>query len=161
MTDTIRTVLYLQNVLRDGQPDGTIVPQMIRDFVVSALSTTAGVTAAGQNQAAATVLPAIYNIVTAVSSGQGVILTTGIRTVVMNRGANILKIYPPVGSQLESLGTNNPFSLQPGADATIVFDPSNPSNGYVSVFTNIYSLPTTEPSTSGVVWNDGGMIAVS
>jgi hypothetical protein len=161
MADLVRTVSYLQNALRDGQPDGAIVPQTIRDLVVSVMSAAVGITAAGTTQGTATALTATINIVTTVSSGTGVILPSGIRTVIMHRGANPLLIYPPSGGQLEALGTNVAFLLQPGADATILFDPNNPTHGYVSTVVNTTSMPTTVPSTAGVVWNNNGIISIS
>jgi hypothetical protein len=59
------------------------------------------------------------------------------------------------------LGTNAAFRLQPGADATILFDPSSSTQGYVSASINAYALPTSLPTTAGVVWNDGGVISIS
>lgn len=161
MADTLRNAPYLQNALRDGQPTGSIVPQIVRDFVVSVMSTTVGVAAAGTTQGTATALSSTINIITTVAAGSGVILTSGVRVIVLNRGANSLLIYPPVSGQLEALGTNAPFTLQAGADATILFDPANATQGYVTTMINVSSLPTSLPSTSGVVWKNGGVLSVS
>jgi hypothetical protein len=161
MTDTVRNAPYLQNVLRDNQPNGTIVAQYIRDFVVSALSTSVGVSAAGTTQASATVITSFISVITTVPASSGVILPSGVRSLIMNRGVNSLFIYPPVGGTLESLAANAPFSLQPGADAIILFDPSHPNTGYVTTTINVSSLSTTEPTAPGIVWNDGGVIAIS
>lgn len=161
MADIARNAPYLQNVLRDGQPDGTIVPQDVRDLVVSTLSATVGIAASGTTQGTAATMTSVMNVITTVASGSGVILTAGVRTMILNRGANPLLIYPPVGGQLEALGTNAAFTLQPGADATILFDPLNPTQGYISVLINAYSLSTNVPAVAGIVWNDSGVMSIS
>lgn len=161
MTDTVRNALYFQNVFRDGLPPNSIVPQMDRDFVASVLSATVGITAAGTNQATATPLTTYVNLITTVASGTGVILTAGVRALIMHRGANPLAVYPPVSGQLEALATNAPFMLQAGQDAYFLFDPNNPNHGYVSAMINIATLATSLPATAGVLWNNGGVLSVS
>ena len=80
--------------------------------------TQTGVTAAGTTQATA---QAVYgdNVVVAVcAAGAGVIPSTnnagfgpGDEIFISNQGANACLVYPPVGGQINALGTNAGFSL--------------------------------------------------
>ncbi len=75
------------------------------------------VTAAGTTQATATALESEWNAVITVPANAGVVLdgfNTGVSTLVINRGANTLKVYPPSGMQIDALGTNNAYSLSSG-----------------------------------------------
>lgn len=161
MTDTLRTASYLQNALRDGQAMFAIPPQVIRDFVVSVLSITASIAAAGTNQGTATALASFINIVTSVSSGTGVILNAGTTTIVLHRGASALAVYPPSGGQIESLSTNAAMTLQPGQDALFVFDPANGLHAYATTLFSTTSLTTTLPGVSGGLWSDAGVVSIS
>lgn len=161
MTDTVRNAPYLQNVFRDGQSANSISPQYARDFIVSTMSVATGISAAGTNQGSATLLTATFNVISTVASGTGVILTAGVRTIIMHRGANPLLVYPAVGGQLESLSTNAAFTLQKGQDAIFLYDPNTPTQGYVSCMWNLAALATSLPSTAGVMWNNGGVLSIS
>lgn len=76
-----------------------------------------GITATGTTQADAYELSAEWNEVTTVPVNSGAILFEfgeGLETTVWNAGANPLKIYPPVGVQINALGVNNPFTMAAG-----------------------------------------------
>ena len=76
--------------------------------------TTAIISAAGTTPGTATPLTAQFNVVTSVAANSGVILRvlSGVPTIkVLNRGSNPLNVYPPNGSQIELLGTNNPAGI--------------------------------------------------
>lgn len=78
---------------------------------------TLGVTATGTRQLTATQLIPGWTLVTTVPPGTGVLLpppSVGGETKVWNLGANALLVYPAVGTQIDSLGPNNPYSLAPG-----------------------------------------------
>jgi len=71
-------------------------------------------TATGATQGTALALFRSLNNVTTVAASTGVIFPTatpGMRIVIRNGGANALNIYPAVGGQINSLGTNIAFSL--------------------------------------------------
>ena len=68
-----------------------------------------GLTATGTNQATAYAITAADNEFTTVASGTGAILyagSPGDEQWVYNAGANALTVYPPSGSNLNSLTTN-------------------------------------------------------
>ena len=71
-------------------------------------------TATGSTQGTALALFRSLNNVTTVAASTGVVFptaTAGMRIVIRNGGANALNIYPAVGGQINSLGTNIAFSL--------------------------------------------------
>jgi hypothetical protein len=71
-------------------------------------------TATGATQGTALALFRSLNNVTTVAASTGVVFptaTAGMRIVIRNGGANALNIYPAVGGQINSLGTNIAFSL--------------------------------------------------
>ena len=68
-----------------------------------------GLTAAGTTQATAYAMTASDNEFTTVADGAGAVLyagTAGDSQTVYNGGVNPLTVYPPVGSQINGLGTN-------------------------------------------------------
>ncbi len=75
------------------------------------------ITAAGTTQATATLLINGLNGIRTAVAGSGVILTPNNLTsdcqVVFNGGANAVNVYPPVGSQINSLSANTPMVLAP------------------------------------------------
>ena len=87
---------------------GLAVQAMCQDAVTS-------LTATGTNQATALELTNADNDVTTVASGTGVILlstaTAGDTQTVFNSGANPLRVYPPVGSQINNLTANQAMIL--------------------------------------------------
>ena len=87
---------------------------------LGSLDVGAGTTAAGTTQATAQLIIHGLSRVTTVASGAGVILqnrstdfpgATGAPQVVFNGGANTLKVYPPVGYQINNLTANLPLLL--------------------------------------------------
>lgn len=72
------------------------------------------ITAAGTTQATATLLYAGINMLGTVAADSGVVLAiaqSGACQGVYNGGANAVKVYPPVGSRINGLGTNTPHIL--------------------------------------------------
>ena len=84
--------------------------------------TSISLTAAGTNQGTATVLTSMCNVITTVAASSGVILPTpsftGLRTVVNNKGANELSIYPAVGATIDNGAPNAAIFLLPNASIT-------------------------------------------
>lgn len=77
--------------------------------------------AAGTTQANALALQSEWNEVTNTPANSGVRLAnfgTGLNSLVMNFGGAALKVYPPVGAQIDALGANNPYSLANTASRT-------------------------------------------
>ena len=73
-----------------------------------------GITAAGTTQGTATVLTNTLNGIGIVASGAGVVLYPGSSRdcqILYNSGANPVKVYPPVGSKINQMGTNVPHVL--------------------------------------------------
>ena len=80
-----------------------------------------GLTATGTNQATAYAMTAADNEFTTVADGSGARLyagTPGDSQTVYNGGANPITVYPPTGSQINGLGTNNGVAL-PSATACL------------------------------------------
>ena len=71
---------------------------------------TDSVSAAGTNQETAAVLADQINVITSASAGQGVNLGGASRRII-NRSPLAIPVYPEVGAQIESLGTNAAFTL--------------------------------------------------
>lgn len=85
-------------------------------FYVRSIAT--GISAAGTNQATATALTKEINVVTTVSSGQGVVLptaTAGMMLIINNRSATALNVYPASGGSINDLSTNIAYSHDAGA----------------------------------------------
>lgn len=71
-------------------------------------------TATGTTQATALALAADINRFTTVGANSGAILPAmngGDRITVFNGGANALSLYPPVGGQINAVGTNTAYSI--------------------------------------------------
>lgn len=84
-----------------------------------------GITAfAGGGQLNATALTKESNFVTTVASAADSVklpvAVAGMRITVFNLGANSMDIYPVVGSDIDALGTNNPFALAAGLSAEFI-----------------------------------------
>ena len=126
--DAPESTSQIQNDLRDGQPTGSITPQVIRNFAVSMFNPyPAQVSAAGANQAGATQLTSMFNVITSCTSGQGVIATT-YYTKIWNATANACNVYPPSGAQFDSHGTNTAVYIAAGASAEFIMTSS--TQGY-------------------------------
>lgn len=81
---------------------------------VLAFTTETDTTAAGLTQGTAYVLTTEWVEVTTTPIGSGVRLAAfgpGVPNVVFNAGINTLRVYPPVGSQIDALGVNSPYLL--------------------------------------------------
>ena len=80
---------------------------------IAIASVAVGLTGTGTNQATALPLTALVNVVTSAPSGTGFILSLlgGEGTVVVQNmdNADNAPVYPPVGAQINALGTNVPF----------------------------------------------------
>jgi hypothetical protein len=80
---------------------------------VNGLRNTA-ISAAGTNQATATALTATINYVSTVAANSGVICPNashGDDMWIFNGGANVLAVYPPVGSKFNAIATNGAINL--------------------------------------------------
>lgn len=79
--------------------------------------TQAAISAAGTTQGTATELKAADNELTTVGAGSGVALASALAAgdsqTVFNAGANAVKIYPPVGMQINALAANAAMTLAP------------------------------------------------
>lgn len=86
------------------------------------VSTSAVISAAGTTQGTATLLSSRYSVVTTVAANTGVELAVEVSQpqVVFDRGANTLSVYPTSGAQIESLGTNVPYTIAAGSQALFV-----------------------------------------
>lgn len=100
--------LSVVSSLSGGQLTGIL--EFTRNFSVSA---------AGTVQGDATALTAQFNVVTTVASGSGVILPTHGPIWIRNAGANALKIWPPVGDNINALSANAAATLPVGASAIL------------------------------------------
>lgn len=68
------------------------------------------ISAAGSNQATATLLTDDISVVGTITAGQGVVLSDQDATV-LNRGTVALAVYPPSGAQFDNYGTNAAVTL--------------------------------------------------
>ena len=84
---------------------------------------TAGISAAGATQGSATGLTTSYNEVTIVAPSEGVRLppptTGGLRTVIVNQGANPLLVYPDTGHTIDNNAVNAPITVGVGETMTL------------------------------------------
>ncbi len=92
--------------------------------------TTTTLAATGTTQATAAPLPSVVNTVTSAPAGGGVILPAApaYAVVVENQTAAVLLVYPPLGAQVNAVGTNLPVQIVAGGSAT--FTPSSPTQFY-------------------------------
>lgn len=95
----------------------------------TAYSISSAVSAAGTTQSTATVLTSQINVISTVSAGTGVKLPTplvaGEAITVLNRGGNILNVYPPSSQQIESLGSNAASGEAAGGSNQYIYIGSN------------------------------------
>lgn len=78
-------------------------------------------TATGTTQADALTLQSEWNDISSTPANSGVKINNfgvGLTSTVFNFGGATLKIYPPVGGQIDALGTNDPYSLANSASRT-------------------------------------------
>ena len=85
-------------------------------YVIRSVGT--GISAAGSVQGDATVLSKEFNVVSTVSTGQGVILPTavaGMAIIITNTSANSLLVYPHSGGDINGAAVNAAYSQGPGS----------------------------------------------
>ena len=98
------------------------------------------VSAAGSNQGNATALTVDYNVVTTVAASTGVKLptaTAGRRIVIVNKGANTLRIYPATGGTIDALAEN--AAIQIAANGSIEIMASSATQWYSIARINVYT----------------------
>lgn len=104
--------------------EGAATKTYVDNSVAGGITQTGGISAAGSDQAGATVISSNYNIVTTVAANTGVRLSGGGPQTVENAGANALKVYPPSGSTITlvsgALALNAAYTLQSGITVTFV-----------------------------------------
>lgn len=78
-----------------------------------------GLVAAGTTQGTALQLVAVNNIIATAAASSGVVLPVivGQELLVINRGANTLNVYPPVGAQIDALAVNTATTVATVAKA--------------------------------------------
>ena len=89
------------------------------------------VSAAGTTQGTATALTVDYNVVTTVAASAGVVLptaTAGRRIVIVNKGANVLTIYPATSAYIDALAINT--GIQVAANGSIELMASSTTQWY-------------------------------
>lgn len=127
------------------------------------------VVAAGTNQASATPISAIVSVVSSTPSGTGVMLSDmqmRMQIIFNNDPSNALNVYPQPGMTINSLSANAAYSV--AAQTCVGFLNISLTNAY-TIFNfsaaggsiSGASLPTSLPATSGVLWNNNGMVSVS
>jgi len=102
------------------------------------------VSAAGSTQAGATALTVDYNVVTTVGASAGVKLPTGTagrRIVIVNKGANTLKIYPVTSSYIDGEAINAAISV--AANGSIELMASSTTQWYSIARVAIYDSAGT------------------
>lgn len=170
MPDTVRTLAdLLTQLFQDGQSAGSISPQDMRDFVVTA-SAWAGIgptvttaTAAGTTQGTATALTSYTTIVTSVPDGTGVRLDSTQLVVhrVVNRGTLPLLVYPPTGVNIENLATNIPITLAVGSTVEAVLTSSSQAYLIGGFYPPAVRLPTSSYGLgTGNIWRNGTVVNI-
>ena len=104
------TVAASGGVLTFSIPSDFRAPGSLRVATNFYVSTSPAVSAAGTTQATATALTSDFNVVTTVTASSGVRLMTpvtgGASICIINRGLNILNVYPATGGQFNTVGVN-------------------------------------------------------
>jgi hypothetical protein len=129
VTGQVGNALVAGTVYTNAQPNitsvGTLTSLSVGNVTSSQFmfrSVTTGISAFGSNQATATTLTKEINIVSTVTSGQGVALPTAVAGMVLyvtNTSANSLLVYPASGGIINALSAN--AALTQGAGATLQF----------------------------------------
>ena len=146
-------------------PSTFIAPGTIQDTTGLMYSTSNALTSTGSTQGTALLLSKSYNIVTTVATNTGVRLpapsAAGYICVIVNRGANSLRIYPNTGGQIDSLGTNAFYLMSTSQNVTFraatttqwySAGSSTAGSGISSLLTEITSsTPFTTSSLTDVV----------
>lgn len=81
-----------------------------------------GLSAAGTTQGTATALTKRVNVVATAAASSGVILSASLpdEQIIINRGANTVNVYPPVGGQIDALGVNVAATVASSAKLRVV-----------------------------------------
>lgn len=112
------------------QSNGPGADPIYTSTVPTAASTVAtGLTATGSVQSDALGLTKDWNEITDTPIGTGVLIPnsgTGRQSVVFNYGGAQLKVYPPVGGQIDSLGVDTAYSL-PNSKSQVFYQIANTS----------------------------------
>jgi hypothetical protein len=149
-----------------GLPAAIIAPGSLTTtstLVVGTLysdGTTTGITAAGATQGTAAALTKSYNVVTTTASGTGVVLptaTAGMRVTIVNRGANVLNVYPASGAAVDGNATNTAVTI--AVNGTGTYEASSATQWYtitsssagVSSITGTTNQVAASASTGAVV----------
>jgi len=93
----------------------------VSSYVIHSVAT--GISAAGSTQSDATALAKEINVVSTVSTGQGVRLpsaTAGMILHITNTSANNLSVYPASGGVINSLSANAAFTQAAGSTLTFI-----------------------------------------
>ena len=110
-------------------PPGSVALLIGTQFSVAPItaSVNTGITASGTTQATATLLSAQTNVVSTVAPS-GAVLLPGVvegSVSVLNRGANPLSVFPPLGGQIENYGTNIAATIAVSGNAEFVTSPGS------------------------------------
>lgn len=128
MTDTPLSLSQIIADIADTGSAGRITPAIVRQAFEAEFNTVpASVSAAGTTQGTATVLTSMFNVVTTVAAGTGVMAPTGYSKT-LNAGANAVLMYPLSGAQFDGVGTNLPVSVPVGGAIEIIMTSS--TQGY-------------------------------
>lgn len=104
---------------------------MLTDAIAVGGSTNIGITATGATNITAVQLAAATNLITTTAAGTGVMLQVcdqGDFITVVNYGANVLKVYPPIGWKVHGAAVDVGFSVGANKSAmfTLLTDPNRP-----------------------------------
>jgi hypothetical protein len=168
---------YTLSTLTAG--NGILVANTSGAITISNANTLTGLVTVGAtatNQSNATDLPYTYNIISATSGGNALILPVisyvGQQCNIENRTGSGLSYYPQVGSQIENIGVNNPYTNATNGNVSFVATSTTQWYGTItsySIGTGISATPNSTVtnqytlSNSGVTSNVGttNQIAVS
>jgi hypothetical protein len=131
--------------------NGSNVPSLVRTLpALLSVSTAATVSAAGSTQGTATVLGADVNIVTTVGASQGVqlpVAVAGMKVTVINKGANILAVYPATGGAIDAIATNTAQNL--AVNGMLEYTASSATQWYSTTNTVIPGVGSATNLTGG------------
>lgn len=94
-------------------------------LAAAGVSVSSSVAAAGLTQSTGTPLVSVFNIVTTVDAGAGVVLANLPNQEVLNRGINPLVVWAPPGGQIDATGTNAFVTIDPGGASQFTQGPTN------------------------------------
>ena len=131
--------------------------------LLASVTTTTVVVPTGTTQATALPLLPGRNIILTAPVGSGVIVTAPYQATatVINLSATVVNCFPPIGSKFYLQVTNAPVAL--AASSITEFATADGLTFFVltNVTLNLSGLPTTLPTTAGILWNNGGVLCIS